>query len=151
MSNEHSHISGAKQGTRYYVAPEVEAHGRLSPAADVYAWAVLCLELCTGTPIAALHQQYMQKGTQQQHEANAAAAAVAAVTGDGSDAAAAAAAATFVPVAGCMAAMITSLLLGCCPEALWSLLVRCTVPEPALRPTFEEVQVTIADIMNVSS
>lgn len=44
------HCAGscALQGNTQYTAPEVRALGKVSYASDVYAFGVLCVELCTG-------------------------------------------------------------------------------------------------------
>ena len=47
-----THVSGCWQGSGLYTAPEVLAQGRLTPAADVYSYAVLLLELYAGRPAA---------------------------------------------------------------------------------------------------
>ncbi|PNH12348.1 putative serine/threonine-protein kinase [Tetrabaena socialis] len=52
MTDEQTHESNRFQGTPAYTAPEVQAHGRLSKAADVWAFGVLLLELCNGEGIA---------------------------------------------------------------------------------------------------
>ncbi|PNH12347.1 Tyrosine-protein kinase Fyn [Tetrabaena socialis] len=52
MTDEQAHESNRFQGTPAYAAPEVQAHGRLSKAADVWAFGVLLLELCNGEGVA---------------------------------------------------------------------------------------------------
>mmetsp|Transcript_36334 Transcript_36334/g.80856 ORF Transcript_36334/g.80856 Transcript_36334/m.80856 type:complete len:1087 (+) Transcript_36334:74-3334(+) len=47
MDAHQSHISGAFQGTPTHMAPEVLLYGRVSKAADVYAFGILLFELWT--------------------------------------------------------------------------------------------------------
>ncbi|KAG2486103.1 hypothetical protein HYH03_015198 [Edaphochlamys debaryana] len=51
MQGDQTHASNCFQGTPSHTAPEVLIQGRLSKAADVWAFGVLLLELCHGTPI----------------------------------------------------------------------------------------------------
>ncbi|KAG2486104.1 hypothetical protein HYH03_015199 [Edaphochlamys debaryana] len=51
MQGDQTHASNCFQGTPSHTAPEVLIQGRLSRAADVWAFGVLLLELCHGTPI----------------------------------------------------------------------------------------------------
>ncbi|KAG2440432.1 hypothetical protein HYH02_010317 [Chlamydomonas schloesseri] len=48
---ENSHISGLRQGTPFYAAPELTTLGIFSRAADTYAYGVLLWELFWGRPI----------------------------------------------------------------------------------------------------
>ncbi|GIL92870.1 hypothetical protein Vretifemale_20339 [Volvox reticuliferus] len=48
---ENSHISGLRQGTPFYAAPELSQMGLFSRAADTYAFGVLLWELYWGRPI----------------------------------------------------------------------------------------------------
>jgi tetratricopeptide (TPR) repeat protein len=43
---------GGHGGTPLYMAPEQWLGGRLSPATDIYAWALIVLELLAGSPVA---------------------------------------------------------------------------------------------------
>ncbi|PNH06221.1 Mitogen-activated protein kinase kinase kinase 12 [Tetrabaena socialis] len=51
MNENQTHASNRFQGTPAYVAPEVLAHGRMSKAADVWAFGCVLLELCHGDGI----------------------------------------------------------------------------------------------------
>ncbi|KAL6752107.1 kinase-like domain-containing protein, partial [Haematococcus lacustris] len=42
---DQSHISNARQGTPYYMAPEVLAHGLMSREADAFSFGVILWEL----------------------------------------------------------------------------------------------------------
>lgn len=43
-----THLSGLRGGTPFWIAPEVAAHGRLSAAADMYAFGILIWECFAG-------------------------------------------------------------------------------------------------------
>ncbi|GIL82476.1 hypothetical protein Vretimale_11869 [Volvox reticuliferus] len=52
-----THISGPARRNAAYSAPELVRDGRMSPAGDVYAFAVVLWELALGTPLSSLLQQ----------------------------------------------------------------------------------------------
>eukprot|EP00951_Prasinocladus_malaysianus_P022746 scaffold191589_cov45-Prasinocladus_malaysianus.AAC.2 len=59
MEQEQTHVSGVHAGTLTHMAPEILMSGRLSKAADVYAFGIIMFELLTGEKAfkgAAMHQ-----------------------------------------------------------------------------------------------
>ena len=50
MDAQQTHFSNMRQGTPFYVAPEVQSEGRLNKSSDVFPFGVLLWELYNGKP-----------------------------------------------------------------------------------------------------
>ncbi|KAG2453178.1 hypothetical protein HYH02_002502 [Chlamydomonas schloesseri] len=60
MERTETHLSGCFQGTLTHMAPEVMLEGRISKAADVYAFGILLWELfCAGEPFAGINRAHL--------------------------------------------------------------------------------------------
>ena len=49
LEQDKTHISNFRQGTPFYVAPEILSFGRTTPPSDVYSFGILCVEVTTGS------------------------------------------------------------------------------------------------------
>ena len=48
LEQDKTHISNFRQGTPFYVAPEILTFGRTTMPSDVYSFGILCIEVTTG-------------------------------------------------------------------------------------------------------
>ncbi|KAG2428190.1 hypothetical protein HXX76_011870 [Chlamydomonas incerta] len=134
MAEDQTHASNRFAGTPAYAAPEVRTLGRMSKAADVYAFGVLLLEFFHGIDISVIRAN---AGAAPLPADGAAAGDATATAADGADAeAAAAAAADRLDEEGMP--MWAAPPAGCPPE-LVALVRECLSPEPAARPSFGKV------------
>ncbi|KAG2486106.1 hypothetical protein HYH03_015201 [Edaphochlamys debaryana] len=136
MQGDQTHASHCFQGTPSHTAPEVLIQGRLSRAADVWAFGVLLLELCHGTPIRNIRAK----------AAAAAAGAGAALPGPRKDDAAGEGS----PDQGTAPGAVDEVAVSArtppwavpppgLPPPLALLVTACLALEPTARPTFAEV------------
>lgn len=51
LAQSDAHVSGVRQGTPFFMAPEVQRDHRLLPASDVYSFGVIMWELLRGTAV----------------------------------------------------------------------------------------------------
>ncbi|KAG2496757.1 hypothetical protein HYH03_005166 [Edaphochlamys debaryana] len=122
MGDGQTHASNRFQGTPLYTAPEVLLRGHLSPAADVWSYGVLLLELCHGEGIARVRAR----------------------VGPGAGPATPTAQGAPPPPILQWAAPSPST-----PPLLMQLLASCFAPEPSRRPTFAQVCEVLIEVLRL--
>ncbi|KAG2496756.1 hypothetical protein HYH03_005165 [Edaphochlamys debaryana] len=122
MGDGQTHASNRFQGTPLYTAPEILLRGHLSPAADVWSYGVLLLELCHGEGIARVRAR----------------------AGPGAGPATPTAQGAPPPPILQWAAPSPST-----PPLLMQLLASCFAPEPSRRPTFAQVCEVLIEVLRL--
>ncbi|KXZ43489.1 hypothetical protein GPECTOR_89g509 [Gonium pectorale] len=125
LTGSRTHASGLYQGTPVYMAPEVAANGRVSPASDVFSFGVLLLELVMGMCTGALL------------EAAATAPLVAAELRNPAHA---------HPLLAVLRVLLPPGSPHCPPE-LSRLAASCVAPVPGQRPTMEQIAETLVRVL----
>ncbi|GAX77871.1 hypothetical protein CEUSTIGMA_g5313.t1 [Chlamydomonas eustigma] len=131
IHGNNTHVSGVKQGTPLYVAPEILREGRSSKAADVYSFGVMMWELYHGLTA---YSQYAKLAAGDSPALNAGKSGVLLL-------------APKVPIDGRLLSLHSKLFSydpegtgqTSFPPSYASLGAACTDEEPSRRPTFQEV------------